>query len=108
MGVAFIFTPRSTYSEPGYGCWVSPELEKRLAGLRTTVMSPAAPETSLVMATSGKPPLTRLAEIIAVGVEPEGPAGGSKAEVKNPAVTPRNTRKVFAPPLVTAISAWPS
>src|SRR5262249_13653614 len=73
-----------------------------------TVTSPAAPETLLVMATSGKPPFWSVAEIIAVGEVPLGPAGGSKAKVKSPCATPRNTRNVLASLLVTARSACPS
>src|SRR5438093_6611329 len=48
------------------------------SGLKTTVISPAAPDTLLVMATSGNTPVAKVPVTIAVGVEPAGPAGGSK------------------------------
>src|SRR6266850_1393934 len=60
------------------------------------------------MTTSGKPPLTSSAATIAVGVDPDGPAGGSNPSVKRPAATPKKTRNVFVSPPVTVRSAWPS
>src|SRR5208337_2363618 len=53
-GVALIFIPMSSYSEPGYGCWLLTPPEMTLTGLMISVTRPAAPEILFVTAISGK------------------------------------------------------